>query len=104
MVAQTETLHHRLLRRRCLACGYDGALLRAGQASACAKCGCDLRARPARSYAEMEGLVTEPRANDAPQSHRRTEAQLIHRWLAFMFLAMMGFVAIVYLSAATFSF
>ncbi len=105
MVGRTTTLDPRLLRRQCVACGYDGALLRNGHAPRCARCGCDLRQRPARSYVEMEGLLggcrparPSPRRADPPP-----EARMIHRWFAFLFLAMLGLVMIILLSAATFS-
>ncbi len=102
MVSRTQTLDRRLLRRRCLACGYDGALLRDGLASRCARCGCDLRRRPARSYVEMEGLPGGPdrRAISLDPS---VEAKLVHRWVAFVFLVMFGLVMIIYLWAAAFS-
>jgi hypothetical protein len=102
MLEPLRTLDRRLLMRRCVACGYDGALLRGGQAMRCARCGCDLRQRPARSYAEMEGLLGHPMTVQAPfeaQDHQRQE-HLIHRWLAVLFLAMIGIVAIAFLSAA----
>lgn len=103
MLSNLGTLNHRLLTRRCVGCGYDGALLRGGLAQRCARCGCDLRQRPARSYAEMEGLLGQPylRPNIAPLPRRTlcTE-RLIHRWLAFLFMLLMGIVAIGYLSAA----
>ncbi len=102
MVSRTQTLDHRLLRRRCLACGYDGALLRDGLASRCARCGCDLRRRPARSYVEMEGLPGGPE-HGAKSLDPSVEARLVHRWVAFVFLIMSGLVMIIYLSAAAFS-
>jgi len=44
-------------RRMCLACGSDHASLQSRRAVfTCPSCGCDLYARPPRSYAEMEGL------------------------------------------------
>ena len=102
MLSRTDTLDQRLLRRKCVACGYDGALLRDGMASRCARCGCDLRKRPARSYIEMEGFPPLP-----PRTSRRhdpyVEARLVHRWVAFMFLVMFGLVMIIYLSAAAFT-
>lgn len=46
-------------RRRCLDCGFDGATLQQNGSRTvyeCPSCGADLYARPARSYAELEGL------------------------------------------------
>ncbi len=102
MLSTTRTLDQRLLRKRCLACGYDGALLRNGLAPRCVRCGCDLRQRPARSYVEMEGLpdISRPRSQ---QRDPNVEVQLVHRWVAFMFLVMFGLVMVIYLSAAAFS-
>ena len=103
MMERTQTADDRLLRRRCVECGYDGALLRGGRAVRCARCGCDLRERPARSYAEMEGLPGHPLEDEATDRDRREE-QLVYRWVAFLFLSMLGFVAMIYLVAAAFSF
>ena len=102
MVTRTQTLDQRLMRRRCLACGYDGALLRDGLASHCARCSCDLRKRPARSYVEMEGL---PGGTDqgAKSLDPALEAKLVHRWVAFVFLVMSGLVMVIYLWSAAFS-
>jgi hypothetical protein len=99
MLSNTKTLDDRLMKRRCVACGYDGALLRNGFASRCAKCGCDLRKRPARSYVEMEGLPGvrrgfRPTGFD-PEPH------VLSRWLAFLFLVMLMFIVIIALSSAT---
>jgi len=102
MLSSTDTIDQRLLKRKCVACGYDGALLRDGLASLCARCGCDLRKRPARSYIEMEGFPPLPRRT-ARGRDPDAEAQLVHRWVAFMFLVMFGLVVIIYLSAAAFS-
>jgi len=102
MLSSTDTIDQRLLKRKCVACGYDGALLRDGLASRCARCGCDLRKRPARSYIEMEGFPPLPRRT-ARGRDPDAEAQLVHRWVAFMFLVMFGLVVIIYLSAAAFS-
>ncbi len=100
-MSRTQTLDQRLLRRRCVACGYDGALLRNGLASRCARCGCDLRKRPARSYVEMEGLGGLPRR--LRPADPWLEARIAHRWIAFMFMAMFGLVMLIYLSTAAFS-
>ncbi len=103
MVSKTKTLDPRLVRRQCVACGYDGGLLRNGLAPRCARCGCDLRKRPARSYVEMEGLLSRSRRRDAPRWDLQAEARLLRRWLALLFLAVIGLVMIIYLAAATFS-
>ena len=103
MLQKAKTLDPKLKVRRCVACGYDGALLRGGQAEICARCGCNLRRRPARSYAEMEGLVGQPMTLDEPLSSPRRQEQLIHRWITFLFLTAIGFIALLYLATATFS-
>ena len=54
----------RARRRRCLGCGFDGPELQGEKGRfvfVCPGCGCDLYARPALSYAEMEGLVVRRR-------------------------------------------
>ncbi len=84
-----------------MACGYDGALLRNGLAQRCARCGCDLRVRPARSYVEMEGLVDGPVGTRPADPFQ--EAVLIHRWIAFLFLATFGLLIVIYLANAAFS-
>jgi len=59
MASVKEIVLPPLERRVCLTCGYRGAeLQREGSAAAfvCPRCGQDLYTRPARSYAEMEGL------------------------------------------------
>jgi len=99
MLSSTKTLDDRLLKRRCVACGYDGALLRNGFATRCAKCGCDLRKRPARSYVEMEGLPAA-RSRLGPSGFD-PEPHVLSRWLAFLFLAMLMLIVIIALSTAT---
>ena len=89
--------------RRCVACGYDGALLRGGHAEICARGGCNLPKRPARTYAEMEGLLGQPMTLDEPLSSPKRQERLIHCWLAFLFLTAIGFIALLYLATATFS-
>ncbi len=89
-------------------CGYDGVLLRGGAAERCARCGCNLIERPARSYAEMEGLLGQPMTLHAPLADHDiaelpSEERLIHRWLAFLFITMIGFIALLYLTAAAFA-
>jgi hypothetical protein len=100
MLGKLKSVETRLLMRRCVNCGYDGALLRGGQASRCARCGCDLRKRPARSYAEMEGLVGHPLQHE-PATPKRGDEKLIHRWLTFLFVSMLGIMAIAYLISAS---
>ena len=97
-IDQISSLDRDLFVRRCVACGYDGALLRDGQAPRCARCGCDLRERPARSYAEMEGFVGLP--GSEVTTDRDRPARLVQHWLAFLFFVMVGFTLLVYLLAA----
>ncbi len=102
MLSRTRTVDPRLLQRQCVACGYDGALLRAGRAERCARCGCDLSERPARSYAEMEGLAEPgPSRPFAPPADTQRQ-RLFRRWLAFMLLVTLLLVVVVYLCAAAF--
>ena len=105
MIGSARKLDPRLLRRQCLACGYDGALLRNGQAARCARCGCDLRERPARSYVEMEGFgrfPARPARSSWPIDASR-DAWMLHRWTALTFFTMMIVVTMIVLSAAAFS-
>lgn len=101
MLQKTKTLDPKLYVHRCVACGYDGALLRGGQAEICARCGCNLRQRPARSYAEMEGFLGQPLTLDQPLAKPRRDERFIHRWIVFLFLTALGFIAMLYLAAAT---
>ena len=100
-MTRTQTLDQRLLRRLCVACGYDGALLRNGLAARCARCGCDLRKRPARSYVEMEGLGGIPQRMQPVDPW--LEPRTTHRWIAFMLMVMFGLVMLIYLSTAAFT-
>ena len=100
MVGKVELLDRRMFVRRCVVCGYDGALLRGGAAERCARCGTDLRLRPARSYAEMEGFIGLPVTIDAPALEPLRQQRLIHRWLAFCFFAMLFLIAVAYLASA----
>jgi len=90
------------MRRRCVACGYDGSLLRNGFAVRCAKCGCDLRKRPARSYVEMEGLPPWgiQRSPIGPTGFD-PEPHVLSRWFTFLFLVMLMLVTIIALASAT---
>jgi hypothetical protein len=99
MLGNLKSIDARLLARRCVGCGYDGALLRGGQAQRCARCGCDLRERPARSYAEMEGLLGQFLDEESTRREQREE-RLIHRWLAFLFLSMLLVIVTACLTAA----
>src|SRR5262245_33106908 len=60
MISNVRTLDRRLLTRRCVSCGYDGASVSRMQTVRCPRCACDLLQRPPRSYAEMEGLLGRP--------------------------------------------
>jgi hypothetical protein len=105
LASKTLEPGQRLQRRQCVACGYDGARLRDGRARYCAQCGCDLRQRPARSYAEMEGL-TDTSTRPVVRSGMDTgefQTSVRHRWVAFLLLALVGLVVTIYLSAAAFS-
>jgi len=103
MIGQLETKKRTLFTRQCVACGYDGALLRGGRAERCARCGCDLKQRPARSYAEMEGLLKPPapRVIAPPQLTRNT--RIMKRWILFMSATMVGMIAFFYLVASAFT-
>lgn len=100
MVGKVRTVNPDLYVRRCVVCGYDGALLQNGRAERCARCGCDLHLRPARSYAEMEGLIGQPITLDSPPAPGSREQRLIQRWLAFLFFVMLGLLLMAYLVAA----
>jgi hypothetical protein len=108
MLGKMKTIESRLLTLRCVGCGYDGSLLRGGMAPSCPRCGCDLRKRPARSYAEMEGLLEPVEDVDVDVDEfelirPRREDKVIHRWLAFLFFAMMGLIVIACLTKAAFA-
>lgn len=101
MLKDVRSVDHRLLVRQCLACGYDGELLHGGRVARCPQCGCDMRRRPARSYAEMEGLLgqpveIEPAAVMSDQAHQR----FLRRWILFMFFSILLVLATGYLVAA----
>ncbi len=102
MVA-SQTIDRRLLQRRCVACGYDGALLRGGHAARCARCGCDLGVRPARSYADMEGLLGHTTNLDGAMMTPDREERLVHRWLAFFFFSVVLIILLGYLTASAFA-
>lgn len=78
----TIAVPHRHARRRCVGCGLAADAITATQVHECPRCGCDLQARPPRSYAEMEGLDALP-AQDPPAdalAAARTDAAAT-RWL-----------------------
>lgn len=78
-----------------MACGYDGALLRNGEAERCPRCACDLISRPPRSYAEMEGLIGQPiRVSNTTDAGTPPDARQIERWLLFAFLAIIFIISI----------
>ena len=107
------TIDRRLLARRCVSCGFDGPSINRlpppGAQARCPRCGCDLHKRPPRSYAEMEGLLgspmlTRPRAQIIEEQDEAGQGErLVHRWLAFLFIAMLGMLAIAYLASAVMS-
>ena len=98
MSGNLQTLDRRLLARRCVACGYDGDLLRGGHASQCARCGCNLRDRPARSYAEMEGLLGQTETVEPTPDGEPAERSLNHRWITFVCVFVLFMLVLVYLS------
>ena len=101
MATKIDTIPPRHFVRRCMACGYDGPGLRASQSTHCALCGCDLSARPPRSYAELEGFV-ELWVEEAPVQvgldPQRT--RLFQRWVAFLLFAVFGLGTLGYLTLA----
>ena len=99
MVGNLKTVNRKLFIRRCVACGYDGALLKGGRAKHCAFCGCDLSEHPARSYAEMEGLV-ESMPWPPPFGPLASETRVVttSRWLTFLVLVGLGIFSLTYLA------
>ena len=102
MPGKLKTFDHHLLTRRCVQCGYDDSPIISSQLDRCPRCDCDLRQRPPRSYAEMEGLLGHPLTISSPRLSKTivNEESLVQRWLAVLFCAMMLIVMIVCLSAA----
>ena len=79
---EVPVLGRRHLRRRCVQCGLAADAINATCGDECPRCGCDLSARPPRSYAEMEGLFDlppDPVAEDARLRARADAAAA--RWL-----------------------
>lgn len=103
MSGNLRTLDRRMLVRRCVACGSEGAQLQGAVARRCARCGCDLRRRPPRSYAEMEGLLGLSAPPPEEISQQRGQERMLHRWLAFLFFTLLAMVAMMSLASATFS-
>ena len=103
MVGKAQSVRSDLFVRRCVLCGCEAALLRDGLADTCPSCGCDLRKRPARSYAEMEGLAGPPVAvNSLLFDHGQAGSRagrIGQRWLSFLFLVVVGLAAMIYLAA-----
>jgi hypothetical protein len=79
---RTILVSARHARRRCVGCGLAAEAITATQVHECPRCGCDLLARPPRSYAEMEGLDTapEPAAAADAMAAERTDAAAT-RWM-----------------------
>lgn len=100
MAQKVRDLQSRLLRRRCVVCGYDGALLRNGAADHCPRCACDFVHRPPRSYAEMEGLIGQPiRVSGHRKKAITPDSRQIERWLLFAFLSILFVISIAALVA-----
>ena len=80
---EAPALVRRHVRRRCVQCGLSAEAIPASSLYECPRCGCDLAARPPRSYADMEGLREldgpSPAALDA-MVRARAEAAAA-RWL-----------------------
>lgn len=55
----------------------------------CPRCGCDFAERPPRSYAEMEGIELGARPA-APVDAQTLESRMVERWLAFLFVVIIG--------------
>ena len=76
-------LERRHTRRRCVQCGLSVEAISATQVHECPRCGCDLQARPPRSYAEMEGLfeLDEPTPAMVDAVARARADAAAARWL-----------------------
>ncbi len=98
MVMRAPIFERRIHARRCVCCGYDGDLLQNGEAERCARCGVDLRDRPARSYAEMEGFTADLGHDE--EVVIEGVRPMLERWLAFSILVGACLLAIVYLLSA----
>jgi hypothetical protein len=100
MVSNVRSINRELFVRQCVACGYDGWLLEGGQAEYCVSCGCDLQQRPARSYAEMEGLLGHPILAETPDAMAPIRAGFLQRWMVFIFFAMLGLMSLLVFAEA----
>ena len=100
MLSNVHTIDRHLHLRRCVACGYDGSLLRNGHADRCARCGCDLHERPARSYAEMEGLDGLYDEQPLLVPRPRRDRHFLHKWIAFMFISLLFIMSLGYLAGS----
>ncbi len=90
----------RLHARRCVQCGAESQTARGFRSASCPSCGCDFRQRPARSYAEMEGLIESRPA--LRRSAEELEATVIERWILVIFAgAILIVVAVSLLVRAT---
>ena len=87
MTGDLRTASDHLHIRRCVACGSDDPSLDDVRLERCLCCGCDLRERPARSYAEMEGLPGDALPVLLPFPARPLRSRgVMHRWLLFFFM------------------
>ncbi len=92
------TLERRHLRRRCVQCGLAADAISSNNKELCPRCGCDLSARPPRSYAEMEGLFDLPPDAVVVDARIRARADAASaRWL--LVVAAVGLAAIATLAA-----
>ena len=99
MAGKLSTIDHDLFVLRCVQCGYDGMLLEERGLEHCPSCGCSLIDRPARSYAEMEGLTGEPITMDSWWFTDRPRIK--QRWLAFLVIVAICAVMFAVLASAT---
>ena len=100
MEARVKSLREHLYSRRCMMCGYDGPQVQNHDLDFCIECGTDLRHRPPRSYAEMEGFLGQAVTIDSPLNDPRRRYRLMRHWFAFLMLTLSGVVLIGYLLAA----
>lgn len=75
-------LHHRLVR--CVRCGHRSEELLAPDTEECPSCGCNLHARPPRSYAEMEGLDQAPALPDIDHGVQDRLDAAATRWVMLL--------------------